>query len=104
MVENKANVIQHLLDVEREALSLIADAETKANAQISDVQMKADADYQKRHLEIISNCEREYQEKTAAITESQNTLLSEYKAELEKLPQDTERFNKLLDKYFFGTE
>jgi regulator of protease activity HflC (stomatin/prohibitin superfamily) len=102
MAEQEINVIGHLLDVEKDASVLVSDAQSEAAKRLAAARAQADIEYKKQYDQLISRLEIEYQQKTAAVTQTHADALNTYKEKAEKTVRDTVSFGKLLDSLMFS--
>ncbi len=98
MAENEANVISHLLNVEAQASDLVKEAQDEANKRLSSVHAKADAEFKEKFDKIVSELEKNYNDRISAIDEKHKEALEEYKSSVENAEQNKDNFNAFLKK------
>ncbi|MCR5290421.1 MAG: hypothetical protein K6E51_10545 [Treponema sp.] len=101
MAEQDVNVISHLLDVEKEASSLIGDAQNESAKRMAAARAEADAEYKKQYDSLMSELESDYQTQTQAIVKKHDEDLDAYKKEIDSMTQNTEAFSTYLDSVLF---
>lgn len=103
MAEKEIDVIEHLLDLEHEAASLLLDAQTEADKRTAEARSRADAAYKKEYAALIEKLETEYKEKSSEITSKHDVDYEAYKNRISASSKDIPSFNKLLDSLLFST-
>lgn len=101
MAEQEADVIGHLLDVERNATAILAQANDEAEKRIAAARVQADQQFKAQYDSIVSRAEKDYAEQTAALTDEYNQAVSTYKEKIGASPKDIPAFNSLLDSLLF---
>lgn len=104
MAENNSEIdaINHLLEVEKNASTLINDAATEAERRLSQARAKYNSDYKTRYDEIAAKLEAEYQNNHQQIADKYQKDIDSYKESLAAKPQNSEAFSSLLDKLIFS--
>jgi len=102
MAEQEINVIGHLLDVEKDASALVSDAQVESAKRVAAAHAQADAEYKKQYDTLISSLDARYATSSKETTQKHDEALNTYKGDTEKMPRDTEAFNKLLDSVLFS--
>lgn len=102
MAENKSeiDVLNHLLEVEKEASLLIEKAVEESVQKVSAAKSNANSILQEKSSQIQKELESEYQAKNQQITEKHSSILSEYESQLKNRKQNTKKFNSLLKDLF----
>lgn len=101
MVGQEADVISHLLDVERNASAILAQASEDAEKRIAAARAQADQQFKAQYDDLIARLERHYAEQTTAITNSYTVAVSAYKEKIGAAAKDVPAFNALLDALLF---
>lgn len=100
MAENnpELDAINHLLQVEKDASSLIDDAMIEADKRLSDAHRTYNGQYKSKYDKLVSELEADYKIRHDKIEETYKKEIDEYKASLESKVQDEKAFDSLLDK------
>ena len=53
MAESEINIINHLIEVELQASSLVKEAQSEADKRLSAARAKADAEYKQKYNEVV---------------------------------------------------
>ena len=96
------DAINHLLEVEKNASTLINDAAMEAERRLSQARAKYNSEYKARYDEVASKLESEYQNNHKQIEDKYNKDIETYKESLAAKPQNSEAFSSLLDKLIFS--
>lgn len=104
MAENNTEIdaINHLLEVEKNASTLINDAVTEAERRLSQARAQYNSEYKTRYDKIASELEAEYQNNHQIIEDKYQKDIDSYKESLAAKPQNSEAFSSLLDKLIFS--
>jgi vacuolar-type H+-ATPase subunit H len=106
MVENMENneleIINHLLEVEKGASSLIDEAQLEAEKTILDAKTKYNKEYKEKYDSIVTLLEEDYKKELQKADEKHQKEMDDYKKELESKEIKTKEFNDFLDKEFFA--
>ena len=94
-------MINHLLEVEKDANSLISEAMETSEKKISEARAKYNAEYKEKTEKIIEELKNNYEASINKISEEHNRQIDEYKTYLEAKPQNYDNFEKFLDKQLF---
>lgn len=101
-MSDEAAVIQHLLEVEKEAGVLVAEAQKKADEKIA----LARAQSEERFNVSLSNFNAELtsseNQKKDSLRHSHDEVLSQYQKTLDSSPLDVKAFRSLLDSMLAG--
>lgn len=89
-------VISHLLEVERQAQSLISEAEAEADKRAAEYKAKAESEFKAAHDALIVEMDKAYKEQVEAIKKAHDEEIAAYKRSIEALPQNREAFNALV--------
>ena len=94
-------MINHLLEVEKDANSLISEAMETSEKKISEARAKYNAEYKEKTEKIIEELKNNYEASIKEISEEHNHIIDEFKSYLEAKTQNYENFAKFLDKKLF---
>ncbi len=94
-------VIEHLLQVEKDASSLIDDAVREADSRIAAAKSRYNAEYKNRYDAMIGKLDSDYNAEIQNLKDSHKKLLENYEAEMRSRPRHQEEFNELLDRLLF---
>lgn len=89
-------VITHLLEVEKEAQTLLSEAQDEANKRTADYKAKAESTFMEARDKIVSEIEASYNAQTEAIREDHEEQIAAYKAGIEGINQNQEAFNAVV--------
>ncbi len=95
------DVIQHLIEVEKEAALVIHEAQDEADSRIAAARAKADAEFKAQYSVMYEQLEGEAKEKMANAKSAHDTAISQYKQSLESTPKNKEAFSALMDSLLF---
>lgn len=98
MAEHEVNVINHLIEVEQNAVAMTENAQAEADKKIALAKTQADSEFKTKFDKIVAECESEYAKKTDEIKNNYSVQIKEYKDKIISSTQDKNSFNKLLDK------
>ncbi len=97
----ETGVIEHLLQVEKDASSLIDEAVREADSRIAAAKSRYNSEYKSRYDDMVGKLDRDYNAEIQELKDSHKKLLENYEAEMRSSPRHQEEFNKLLDKLLF---
>lgn len=99
MAETTAEIdaINHLLEVEKNASTLINDAAQEAERRLSAARAQYNSEYKAGYDKAAGDLEAQYLENQKTIEKKYNDELEAYKQSLAAKPQNFESFSKLLD-------
>lgn len=101
MAGQEADVIGHLLDVERNAAAILTQAGEDAEKRIAAARSQADQRFKTEYDELIARLEKHYTEQTTAAANSYTVAVSAYKEKISAAAKDVPAFNALLDAVLF---
>lgn len=101
MAGQEADIISHLLDVERNATAILTQAGEDAEKRIATARAQADQRFKAEYDELIARLEKQYAEQTTAATNSYTVAVSAYKEKISAAAKDVPAFNALLDALLF---
>lgn len=102
-MNEEMDVIQHLLEIEREASRTLIDAQTEADRKISVARAEADSQFKQRYAEITKSLESEAAAEKQRITDLHETELNTFKENLKSTEKNSGAFNALLEKLLFAS-
>ena len=98
MEELESSVIEHLIEVETQASTVTLNAQQEALKIINNAKAKAETEYLQKYNEQLSKIVKEWDEKAKEISDSSEQEISKYKECINSTSQNTEAFNKLMDR------
>lgn len=98
---DEIDVIQHLLDVEREADLVIQDAQKEADSRIAQARAKADTQFKTQYTQMYAQLEQEAQEQMKRSGVHHDTEVASFKDSLQSTPKNNAAFNSLMDSILF---
>ena len=101
-LEDDKNVLQHLLQLEAEASSLVDGAQAEADRRLAEAEKQCRAVYEKTYSAEVEKLEADYIRETAAIKEEYRTQLESYHNELRAQRTDTGAFSGLARQFLLG--
>lgn len=103
MAENsdELKMINHLLDVEKDANYLISQAMEESGKKIEAARAKYNAEYKQKIDLIIEELKNNYDSSVNQILESHKKQIDEFQAYLESKEQNYSEFSKVLEKLMF---
>ena len=102
MASAEIDVIAHLLEVEKEAATLVLDAQKKADEKIADARFKVDEEFRARYSQVLSVIEQEFEQKKKNTEEKHAMDLERYEAELKASAKDEDAFFAQMDAILFS--
>lgn len=93
------DVLQHLLGVEKEALSLSAEASAEADRRVSEREGAARERHAARYEQRVAELDAEYQTEAASIAAEYRRQLDAYRVVLEGAGSDFPRFAASVSEY-----
>jgi len=94
-----ANTLDHLLQIETKAASLVNDAQAEAGRRINENEAKNHAAYEERFKAKVQELEALLKEEKEKIKNRYQNELDEYRREISKANVNVERFSALLNNY-----
>ena len=98
---DEIDVIQHLLDVEREAAQVIQDAQKEADSRIAAARAKSDAQFKTQYTEMYAQLDAEAQKRMKEAGEHHDAELASFKNSLKETPKNNVAFNSFMDSLLF---
>ena len=96
-MSQEMDVIEHLLEIEREASKTLVAAQTQADEKIASAKTQADAQFKSLYSEAVKKIEEKVQLARKEIIDNRETSLDSYKDSLSSVAVDVEAFNSLLE-------
>ena len=103
MAEQEADIIGHLLEIERSASTVLSHAQEEAEKRISVAKTQADQEFKAQYDKIVADEEQRFAAETASVTKKYDDDVAAYKERISGAAKDTSSFNKLLDKVLFAS-
>lgn len=97
MSEKEVNTISHLLEMERKAEELTSQTQEEASKKIASAKASADSKFKAEYEKIVSECERDYNQKVDELNKKSLEEISSYKERILRTPKDSGSFNAFLD-------
>lgn len=94
--------IQHLLEIEKSATSILDEAKKEADKRLIDANSKYNTEYKKSYDKISSQLEKKFNEDFDAISNKYRGELESYKAAMEEKKLNEKEFSSLLEKLIVG--
>jgi vacuolar-type H+-ATPase subunit H len=91
------NVLQHLLEVEARALTLVDDAQAEADKRVSEAEASNRSRYEERYGAEAAALDEHYETEVALVKADYNRQLEEYRQSLSALNADRPAFGALVD-------
>lgn len=99
MADNEElNVINHLLDIEKGAASLINEAMEEADKRIAEARAKYNAEYKEKYDAVLEELKAKYDSDVAEVVQAHKKEIEDFKSSVEGKNQDYSAFSGLLDK------
>ena len=89
------NILQHLLEIEDQAATLIDDAQAAADRRIKEAEDQNRVAYDEAYQQLSAELETEYQKAIEAVKKQYDQRLDEYTEELRGIPRQDEKFSAL---------
>jgi vacuolar-type H+-ATPase subunit H len=94
---DEQDILQHLLKIEAQSLSLVTDAQAEADKRVTAAERGNRSRYEERYGAETAALDEYYQKELTVVKEDYNRQLEEYRQSLEAMPVDTAAFCKLID-------
>ena len=92
---NDTDILQHLLEVEGQAATLVDDAQAKADMRIKEAEEQNRLYFEESYKQITAEKEADYQKAAVYVKAEYEKLLNEFRAELDQIPRHNEAFSAL---------
>ncbi|MGP1565339.1 MAG: hypothetical protein ACTTHU_07935 [Treponema sp.] len=96
MAESEINIINHLIEVELQASSLVKEAQNEADKRLSVARAKSDAEYKQKYNEVIKKYDELYNGKVKDIEAAYKERFESYVSAVKGAEQDTKAFDERL--------
>ena len=100
-MDSEVDVIQHLLEVEKEASLMLKDAQKSADQKISKAKSDADEVFKSKYSDAILNIEKDEERQKENLDSEEKKMFADYCKSLETKEKDKKAFvsclKKLLD-------
>jgi vacuolar-type H+-ATPase subunit H len=93
------DVLQHLLEVEAQALTLVDDAQAEADKRVSEAEASNRSRYEERYGAEATALDEHYETEVASVRADYNRQLEEYRQSLGALNADRSAFSRLVDSF-----
>ena len=97
-MDSEVDVIQHLLEVEKEASFMLKDAQKTADQIISKAKASADESFKTEYSKIVNQIEEHEKQEKSNLMQKHSEQFSEYRASLESLKKDNNAFVSCFEK------
>lgn len=94
--------IQHLLEIEKSATSILNDAKNEADKRLIDANTKYNLEFKKSYEKISSQLEKKFKEDYESIGKKYRDELESYKTAMEAKKLNEKEFCSLLEKLIVG--
>jgi vacuolar-type H+-ATPase subunit H len=91
-------ILQHLLEIENKAATLVDDAQTEADRRVSEGEKQNRARYDEQYAGEVAALEEAFSRDIAQAREDYRKQLEEYHNSLKAMPSDTKAFFSLAEK------
>jgi vacuolar-type H+-ATPase subunit H len=89
------DILQHLLEIEGQAATLVDDAQAEADRRIKEAEEQNRIAYDKAYQQLIAELDTDYQKTADAVQAEYNLILDEYRKSLNSMPMRKEEFSAL---------
>lgn len=97
MAEMESDVIEHLIELETHASTVMQDAREEALKKINSAKALAEKDYLKKFSLVSEDMEKAFLEESKKLKAKTSIEIESYKTEILNSKQDTAAFNSLMD-------
>lgn len=101
-MSDEVDIIEHLLEVERESSQMILDARQEADKIIAESRARAETSFKEQYDSILKDLEQKEASAKEEISKRHEEQLSEYKKSLASAEKDEKAFRSLLDSLLFA--
>lgn len=98
-MSQEMDVIEHLLEIEREASKTLVAAQSQADEKVGLARTEADAKFKELYSKAVKEIEEKAGLAKKEINDSRQSSLDSYKGSLSSMEMDQEAFNSLLESY-----
>lgn len=97
-MSEEMDVIQHLLEIEREASEVLIKAQEEADKKIAAARMQSDSLFKQQFDSFTKGLDESMKSKKADVQKEEKSRLESFKNELDSTTKDNDSFNALLEK------
>jgi vacuolar-type H+-ATPase subunit H len=98
------DILQHLLEIEGKAASLVNDAQAEADRRVKEAEEQNRLAYDGAYQKLTAELETEYQGVLSSTKADYDKSLDEYRQSLEAMPRDNNGFSALAFSLLLGEE
>jgi vacuolar-type H+-ATPase subunit H len=91
-----SDILQHLLEIEGKAASLVDDAQAEADRRIKETEEQNRLAFDEAYQKLTVELEEEYKKSLDAVKTEYDKSLDEYRASLDNMPKQNEKFSALV--------
>ena len=91
-MSDEVDVIQHLMEIEKEASAIILEAQKTADQTISQARTEAESQFKEKYSVIIDKIQKDEESRKEQILEKSQSALEEYKESLGGTHKNQEAF------------
>ena len=95
------DVLQHLLEVEAEAASLVSDAAKEADKRIAEAEKQNRLVFDAEYAKEAEALETQYKADVVGIKEEYQRQLDDFRHGLDAIKTDTDNFSRLFESFLF---
>ena len=101
---DELKMINHLLDVEKDANGIVAVAMEEAGKKVEAARAKYNEEYKQKIDIIIEELKEKYESSVQSVKDEHEKQIDDYRKMLESKNQDYKAFSKLLDTLVFESQ
>jgi F0F1-type ATP synthase membrane subunit b/b' len=101
-VSDSDQTLRQLLEVEKEAASVVGDAQAKANAMIAEADRAARLSYNDRYQDAVAALDEKREAALEKLKADYDDELARYRKELDAQVLNVDAFNDMAHAFFFG--
>ena len=90
-----SDILQHLLEIEGQAATLVDDAQAEADRRIKEAEEQNRLAFDEAYQKLTVELETEYQKVAGAVRDEYDKTLDEFRAGLDCMPKHNESFSAL---------
>lgn len=90
-----ADVISHLIEIEKRAAEFMHQAHVEADLRITDARNKVDSQFKEAYEKLMSDFEQNYQKESQALKESYEKDFDDFVEKIKNTAQDSEAMRTL---------
>ena len=98
----EVDIIQHLIEVERDASQLLLEAQAQADKKISEARFKAESLFKEKYSVITKDLENRTSAAKENIDKEREAIMQQYKAKIADSSKNQESFNALCERFLFA--